>query len=64
VAAIQKRIPVAVCSNVNHHFCAYVKDVISFLETINPFKKIPFVMDSKDWAKAVKEIKNLIEKEV
>lgn len=64
VAAIQSKIPVTVCSNVNHHFCDYVKDVILFLETVSPFKEIPFVMDSKDWAKAVKEIKNLIEKEI
>ncbi|MFH0803658.1 MAG: hypothetical protein V1877_00885 [Candidatus Tagabacteria bacterium] len=64
VVAIKNEIPVAVCSNVNHHFAEYVKDVIAFLETVSPFKKIPFVMDSKDWVRAIKEIKNLIEKEV
>jgi DNA-binding NtrC family response regulator len=61
-AAISIKIPVAICTNIDHHFADYIKEVVKFLETICPFKKIPFTMDSKDWQKAIRELKNLLER--
>ncbi len=54
--------PVVVCSNVNHHFCEYVKIVIDILEKHHPLKRIPFIMDRKDWNEAAEELKKTIEK--
>jgi CheY-like chemotaxis protein len=61
--ATEKGTPVVVCSNVNHHFCEYAKIVIETLEKFHPLKHIPFVMDNKNWDRAVEEMKKLIGKE-
>lgn len=61
--ATEKGTPIAVCSNVNHHFCEYAKIVIETLEKFHPLKKIPFVMDNKNWNRAVEELIKLTEKE-
>lgn len=61
--ATAKGIPVVVCSNINHHFVDYPKKVIDVLATFHPVGSIPFVMDAKDWARAVVELNNVIEKE-
>ena len=59
--ATAKGIPVVVCSNINHHFVDYPKKVIDVLATFHPAGSIPFVMDAKDWAKALAELEKLIE---
>lgn len=61
--ATEKGIPIVVCSNVDHHFCEYAKIVIETFEKFHPLKKIPFVMDSKNWDRAVEELTKIIEKE-
>ena len=58
--ATKKGLPVVVCSNINHHFVDYPKKVIDVLATFHPAGCIPFVMDSKDWQKAVEELKKII----
>ncbi len=60
--ATQKALPVVVCSNIDHHFAEYVKEVIEVLETYHPTHRIPFVMDRKDWERATEELKKLITK--
>ncbi len=61
--ATKRGAPVVVCSNVNHHFCEYAKIVIETLEEFHPLKKIPFVMDNKNWDKAVEELIKITKKE-
>lgn len=61
--ATEKGVPVVVCSNVNHHFCEYAKIVIDTLEKHHPLKRIPFVMDNKNWEKAVEELGKILKKE-
>jgi len=60
--AVVKNIPVAVCSDINHHFCGYAKGVIDVLSTHQSYsyKKIPFIMDKKDWSEAGRNLLSLI----
>ena len=58
--ATKKGTPVVICSNINHHFAEYIKEVVGAFESYHPLKKIPFTMDQKDWNRSVKELKNLI----
>ncbi len=60
--ATEKGTPVVVCSNVNHHFCEYAKIVIETLEKFHPRKRIPFVMDNKNWDRAVEELEKITKK--
>lgn len=60
--ATKKGTPIAVCSDVNHHFCEYAKIVIETLEEFHPLKKIPFVMDNKNWDRAVEELEKITKK--
>ena len=57
--ATRRGIPVVVCSNINHHFAEYLKIVIDVLSLQHPLKRIPFIMDAKDWDRAAQEIKTL-----
>jgi CheY-like chemotaxis protein len=57
--AVTKNIPVSVCSNVNHHYAAYLKIVITNLEKLGG-KRIPFTMDRKDWHLAISSLKEII----
>lgn len=54
--AVLHGLPIAVCSNVDHHFARYAKVVVEVLAQSHPTKSIPFVMDSKDWGRAVSSI--------
>ncbi|PIZ99572.1 MAG: hypothetical protein COX77_01120 [Candidatus Komeilibacteria bacterium CG_4_10_14_0_2_um_filter_37_10] len=62
--AVVHNIPVAVCSDINHHFCAYAKNVIAMMATHQNYSPhiIPFKMDKKNWHQAGEELKNLIQK--
>lgn len=54
--AIEKNIPVAICSDVDHHFAQYLEVVISWIrKQFN--QKIYFGMDSKNWDAAIKSLK-------
>jgi CheY-like chemotaxis protein len=44
--ALKAGLPVAVCSDIDHHDADYLKRVIAHLGNV------PFVMDRKDWMKA------------
>lgn len=58
---IRANIPVVICSDINHHWCAYTKDVI---ETLGYYsgKQVPFIMDKKDWKRAGEELLKIIPK--
>jgi len=58
--AIQRNIPIVICSDLDHHFAHYLLDIISFLESVSAFKRIPTIIDLKDWNRAVNELKKLI----
>jgi CheY-like chemotaxis protein len=65
VEAARDGTPVAICSNINHHYCYYLRMVVGFLSEKHPLGKIPFIMDSKDWERAIQKLKEVIsEKEV
>lgn len=61
VQAVQVKIPVVVCSNIDHHFADYAQIVIKGLESITG-QKIPFVMDNKNWQRAAEELINNLTK--
>lgn len=63
VEAIERKIPVVICSDVDHHFAAYVTKIVRALEKSSAFGPIPFVMDSKNWEKAITELKPLLKGE-
>lgn len=54
--AVQRGIPVAICSNIDHHFADYVKIVVEVLAKSHPKGTIPFEMDSKNWSHAVNSL--------
>jgi CheY-like chemotaxis protein len=56
--ALLKNIPVAVCSDVDKHFCLYVKDLIDNLKKLTR-KKIFLDLD-KNWEQAVNQLKEMI----
>jgi len=53
ILCAEKALPVAVVSDINHHFAEYAKIVIEGIAKLHPKGKIPFVMDSKDWEKGL-----------
>ncbi|MEK7130534.1 MAG: hypothetical protein AAB793_02660, partial [Patescibacteria group bacterium] len=61
IQAVEAKIPVVVCSNIDHHFADYAQIVIKGLENISG-QKIPFVMDDKNWQRAVEELINNLTK--
>jgi hypothetical protein len=58
--AVQKQLPVVVCSDVNHHYAQYLNIVVETFALQHPLKEIPFVQDSKDWARATQKLTALI----
>lgn len=58
--AIEREIPVAVCSNINHHFAKYPQKVIAALGRMSKFGSVPFGMDSKNWDAAVAALVNIL----
>ena len=59
--AARLALPVVVCSDIDHHFAGYLKVVVVALASFHPLKKIPFIMDGKNWERAAKELTELIE---
>ena len=49
----EKALPVVVVSDIDHHFAAYAKIVVEGIAKLHTKGNIPFVMDSKDWAKGL-----------
>jgi len=60
--AVGKGVPVVVCSDINHHFADYLRTTIRSLKECHPLKEIPFIMDSKDWNRAVQKLQELIDR--
>jgi CheY-like chemotaxis protein len=57
--ALVKNVPASVCSDVDHHFAAYLKQVVGNLEKITG-RKIPFTMDRKNWQLALNELTKIM----
>jgi hypothetical protein len=53
VDAIEAGINVAVCSDTDHHDVPFMPSLIRVLEKNHPKGRIPVVLDSKDWDKAI-----------
>jgi len=53
--ALLKNVPVSVCSDINHHFAAYLKQLVENMEKITG-RKIPFTLDRKNWQLALDEL--------
>ncbi|MEX2369328.1 MAG: hypothetical protein WD552_02985 [Candidatus Paceibacterota bacterium] len=58
--AVKGNIPVSVCTDINHHFCHYITDVLNLISELSGYQ-IPITLDSKDWEKAMKDLKTVIE---
>ena len=54
--AFENKLAVAICSDIDHHFAAYLKRVIRTMEKLS-LSKIPFTMDKKDWDWAFSQLK-------
>lgn len=53
--AVRLGIPVSICTDVNHHFCGYIKYFVEDMGKLTG-RKIPYTMDSKDWRQAVQKL--------
>ncbi len=58
---VDNNVRVAVCSDVNHHFCQYVDEPIRVFASHQNYTygKIPFGRDNKDWSNALNNLLNL-----
>lgn len=59
--ATLRAMPVVICSDINHHHARYIQIVVTALERHYPFSRLPFIMDAKDWNRAVQELQTLIQ---
>lgn len=60
--AVENNIPVVVCSDINHHYAMYLKDIIRVLSLLPSYtyRDIPFSQDNKDWEKAKTSLQRLL----
>ncbi|MDP3795054.1 MAG: hypothetical protein Q8R13_03950 [bacterium] len=58
--AVQQPLPVVICSDVDHHGAEYLVEVVRALERLYPCSRIPFIMDRKDWERAARELRELV----
>lgn len=58
--AIERKIPVVVCSDTDHHEVGFVPRLATVLAPLHPSGKIPVILDTKDWNKAVLELVALL----
>lgn len=56
--AVQEKIPVSICSDVNHHYADYLEMIVDGLKKLSN-QEIPFTMDTKDWQKALDGLKEV-----
>ena len=56
IRALQEKIPVSICSDVNHHRTEYLKSVVDGLQSLTG-QKVHFTMDFKDWKSALDSLK-------
>src|SRR3990172_9235460 len=56
--ALEAGIPVAICSDIDHHKADWANDLISRIEKATGKKVAGFVQDSKDWERALSLLLN------
>lgn len=58
---VENNVRVAICSDINHHYCQYVDGIVQVLKTHQryTFGSIPFSQDSKEWATAINNLLHL-----
>lgn len=59
--AIEYAVPVAVCSDTDHHDVSFMQPLAKVLEKLHPAGRIPVILDKKDWKKAVLEVMAILE---
>lgn len=57
--ALNLSYPIVICSDMDHHFGQWKKDVVAQLEQMTQ-KTIPFLKDKKNWERAIQELEELI----
>jgi len=62
--AVQKNLPVVICSYLNHHRVDYIKEVIKLFvfESGYSYVEIPMIWDKKDWLLAGRKLLNIKKK--
>ncbi|MFA5961441.1 MAG: hypothetical protein WC848_02025 [Parcubacteria group bacterium] len=53
--AVRMGIPVSICTDVNHHFCGYLKYFMEDIEMLT-HQNVPYTMDNKNWQQAVQKL--------
>ena len=53
---IEKGLPVAVCSDTDHHDVQWLRPIFPILEKAHPTGRIPIILDKKDWDAAVSSL--------
>ena len=53
---IEKGLPVAVCSDTDHHDVQWLRPIFPLLEKAHPTGRIPVILDKKDWDAAVSSL--------
>lgn len=53
LSAIEHKVPVVVCSDTDHHEVGFVPRLATTLAPLHPAGKIPVILDTKDWEKAI-----------
>ncbi len=59
VLCTEKSLPVVVVSDIDHHFAAYAKIVVSGIAKLHPKGAVPFVMDHKNWSHGLQLLEEL-----
>jgi hypothetical protein len=57
--AVENSLAIVVCSDIDHHYAAYLKRVMRMMEKSASFP-IPFTMDSKDWDWSCSQLKTIL----
>ena len=61
--AIEKSMPVVVCSDTDHHDVGFMSSLARTLGPLHPNGRIPVILDKKDWEKAVAELIHILKPE-
>ena len=61
--AIEKSMPVVVCSDTDHHDVGFMSSLARTLGPLHPNGRIPVILDKKDWEKAVTEVVDMLKPE-
>jgi hypothetical protein len=53
--AVDRKVYVSVCSDLDHHYAYYAEDVINTFSELAGYE-IPYTLDRKDWSQAVSNL--------